>query len=147
MSDYVVVDASIAVKWLVEEDDSDIARALKEEWGSAGFQLAAPRFLLNEVANALFGKVANGKLTGDEAVALMRRFAQIKIEYFDFPDLHVRAIQLTIALAHRATYDPTYLALAEHLRCQMWLADKEFFRPARAAGHPVRLLAEADPAP
>ena len=33
MSEFVVVDASLALKWLLEEDDSDQAQALLESWG------------------------------------------------------------------------------------------------------------------
>ena len=36
MSGSVVVDASLAVKWLVEEDDSDKAHAALESWGCPG---------------------------------------------------------------------------------------------------------------
>ena len=145
MSGYVVVDASIAVKWLVTEADSDVARALRETWRADGVQLAALPFLYNEVANALLGKVRREGLPEAEALLQVRRFATFSIDYIDFPELHHRALELAFQLRHPAAYDPSYLALAEHLGCEYWLADKEFHRPARAAGHPVRLLEEHRP--
>ena len=36
-----VVDASLAIKWLAEEDDSDKAYALYLEWDASGVQIAA----------------------------------------------------------------------------------------------------------
>ena len=35
---HVVVDASLAVKWLVEEDDSDKAHAILQSWVDRGWQ-------------------------------------------------------------------------------------------------------------
>lgn len=32
LSNYVVVDASVLIKWLVDEKDSDSAQILLEEW-------------------------------------------------------------------------------------------------------------------
>jgi len=36
MSEYVVVDASVAFKWLVEEEHSDKATALVRHWDDEG---------------------------------------------------------------------------------------------------------------
>ncbi|MCY4051546.1 MAG: type II toxin-antitoxin system VapC family toxin [Gammaproteobacteria bacterium] len=47
-----VVDASVAVKLLVEEPDSDTARELVE----SGQELHAPRLMVSEVANSLWRK-------------------------------------------------------------------------------------------
>ncbi len=38
MSDFVVVDASVAFKWLVEEENSDKATALTRLWDDHGTQ-------------------------------------------------------------------------------------------------------------
>lgn len=140
MSGYVVVDASVAVKWLVEEEGSDVAEALLEEWERDGVQLVGPCFLFNEVTNALFGKVKEEGLPGAEALRQVRRFATYDIEVMDWPELHHRALELALELDHVATYDPTYLALAEHLGCDYWLADGKFYDRAHLAGYPVRFL-------
>ena len=42
MSGLVVVDASLAFKWLVSEENSDKARALSRSWADEGIQAAAP---------------------------------------------------------------------------------------------------------
>ena len=54
----LVVDASVALKWLVLEDMSDVA---KELYG-AGDHLVAPRLITTEIANALVRKTMQGTL-------------------------------------------------------------------------------------
>ncbi len=57
MNGVVVVDASLAFKWLVKEDRSDEARAISRSWASQGVQTAAPYLMPVEVANALHRRV------------------------------------------------------------------------------------------
>ena len=45
----LVVDASVAVKWLIAEDGSDAAHRL----AAGGDDLHAPRLMASEIANAL----------------------------------------------------------------------------------------------
>ena len=57
MSDFVVVDASLAFKWLVEEEYSDVAHAILQVWDRQGIGLAAPHLMPFEVTNALHRRV------------------------------------------------------------------------------------------
>ena len=143
MSGQVVVDASVAVKWVVQEDDSAQADALRREWANDDVRMYAPRMLLYEVANTLLRKAKDGILSGPEASSLMRSFLQIRIEYVDWPELYPRAIDLAMTLAHPAAYDTLYLVVAEEYGCELWLADGPFYDRALAAGRPVRILGGA----
>lgn len=58
----VAVDASIALKWVIEEDGSEEAGALLLEE-----TLAAPDLLMIECANVLWAKARRGALTRDLA--------------------------------------------------------------------------------
>ena len=42
MNGHVMVDASLAVKWLVEEDDSDKAHGILQSWVDRGITRIAP---------------------------------------------------------------------------------------------------------
>ena len=53
MSDFVVVDASLAFKWLVEEKSSDAAHAILQVWDRQGIGLATPHLVPFKVANVL----------------------------------------------------------------------------------------------
>ena len=143
MSGQVVVDASVVVKWFVWEDDSDVARALRQEWVDDDVRMLAPRMLLNETANALLRKERDGKIPAGAARQRMREFREISIEYVEWPDLYDEAIALALSLNHPAVYDTLYLAVAEEYGCELWLADGPFYDRAQAAGRPVRFLGDA----
>lgn len=62
----VVIDASVALKWVVPEDGSEAARALRR------FELIAPNIWLAEVANALWRHVLRAELEQRQAEGLLR---------------------------------------------------------------------------
>ena len=62
MNGSVVVDASLAIKWLVEEDDSDKAHAVLQSWVAQDITRIAPHLMPFEVANALHRRVLRGEL-------------------------------------------------------------------------------------
>ncbi len=142
----VVVDASLALKWLVGEEDSEKATALLRSWGRGGRQLVAPHLLAAEVTNALHRKVVQGDLERAQAIRLIERLTALPFELHDSPGLHRRALELAGELGQGASYDCHYLALAEALECELWTADDRFYRAARTAFASVRSLSEVDAA-
>lgn len=132
MSEYVVVDASVAFKWLVEEEHSDKATALVRRWDDEGSRLAAPQLMSFEVANALHRRVARGDFAVDVAAGLMEDLMSFGIAFHRGPDLHRRALELASFLQQGAVYDAHYLALAESLGCELWTADQRFHRAVSA---------------
>ena len=143
MSGYVVVDASLAVKWLMREEDSPRAHAMLTVWDREEQQLAAPHLLRFEVTNALHRRAARGELAVHEAAALAEDlFSDF---YFDTtPQLHRRALELASELRQGAAYDAHYLALAEALACDLWTADERFYRAAGTVFDSVHSLSEVD---
>ena len=108
-----VVDASLAVKWLVDEEDSDKALALRRSWMASGVQLAAPSLMLAEVSNALHRKVVDGGLALQVAIENLKDVMDtLDIEFHDSTDIHVGALRLADQLSQGAVYDSIYLALA-----------------------------------
>lgn len=139
----VVVDASLAIKWLIAEEDSERATALLLSWGREGRRLVAPHLLASEVTNALHRKVVQGELERAQAVRLIERLLSLRLELHDPPHLHRRALELAGELGQGAVYDCHYLALAEALECELWTADARFHRAASAAFPSVHALSEA----
>ena len=112
MSEYVVVDASVAFKWLVEEEHSDRATTLTQFWDYEGMRLAEPQLMSFEVSNALHRRVARGDFAVDVAAGLMEDLTSLGIAFHNGPDLHRRALELASLLQQGAVYDAHYLALA-----------------------------------
>lgn len=120
-----VVDASVALKWVLNEEGSEQAAALLD-----GRRLHAPALLRIEAANALWVVTRRGGLTQDDAadaLALIRRapFAPLP----DTLDPVPRAFDLAQLLDH-PVYDCVYLALALALECPVVTADSRFVHTA-----------------
>ena len=122
-----VVDASVAVKWLVLEEMSDVA---KELYG-AGDRLVAPRLIATEVANALARKTTQGMLAAREARTQFNALRQFLPDLLDIDELIVPALENACALRH-PIYDLIYLEAARRLDAQLVTADRRFV--AKLAG-------------
>jgi plasmid stability protein len=70
VSDVLVIDASVAMKWVVTESGSDQDAALLTELAGGAVSLVAPEHLLGEVGNGLRRRVAQGVLTTADAASL-----------------------------------------------------------------------------
>ena len=142
MSGSVVVDASLAVKWLVEEDDSDKAHAILQSWVDQDITRIAPYLMPFEVANVLHRRVLRGELSVDDIIRMIARLLESRLELHQPPGLHVRALQLASQLNQSAAYDAHYLALAESVGCELWTADERFYRAVSLGIDNVRWIGE-----
>ena len=80
MNGHVVVDASLAFKWLVKEIYTAEANDLGRLWDSQGTQVAAPYLMPVEVTNALHQRVARGDLTLEAATRRMESLLSSGLE-------------------------------------------------------------------
>lgn len=135
-----VVDASVVVKWFVEEEGSSAAAALLR-----AAKLMAPDLLAAESANILWKKVARGELSRAEAVTAARLIERSDIEFICSRGLIAAATALAINLGHPA-YDCLYLALAAERDCPFVTADERLARKlgTQPSSHSARLVRLAD---
>ena len=117
----LVVDASVAAKWLVAEPLSDKALTVL----ARPEDLVAPDLLAAEVANVLWKKVRSAELTEVMAVERFEALRNMGLELVPTPPLAARALSFAIK-AKRTVYDALYLALAEEHDCQFVTADEKF---------------------
>jgi predicted nucleic acid-binding protein len=121
----VCVDASLAVKVVVPEPDSDKADALFTEWTTNGTQLIAPAFFDVETDSILRQKVVLRKeLTPEQAQTAWAKLQNLPIQQFSVVGQRQRAWEIATDLGLATVYDATYLALAELHGCEFWTADE-----------------------
>ena len=114
----LIVDASVAIKWVVDEGDRADARALLE----SRHALVAPEFVLIEVANILWKKAAKTEI-GPEQAALGLSGIEAAFSRFVPTALVLdRAMELALEVNH-PVYDCLYLATAELEGCKLVTAD------------------------
>ncbi|MBM4083531.1 MAG: type II toxin-antitoxin system VapC family toxin [Planctomycetes bacterium] len=124
----VCVDASLAVKVVTPEPDSDRADALFDEWASAGKQLIAPSLFEVEADSILRQKaVLRKELTAEQAQTAFAELRALPIKPMSLPGQRERAWELAAEFGLATVYDATYLALAELRGCEFWTADEALF--------------------
>lgn len=126
----VVVDANVALAWVLEEQGTSAARALFE--GAA--TLWAPEFLVVECGAVLATKHRRNELTAVEARAYLTAIAEAPIGWLpDYP-LALEAQPLALRIGHSA-YDCLYLAAAIVHGGSLATLDARFVQAAAAAGY------------
>jgi predicted nucleic acid-binding protein len=118
----IVLDASVAAKWLLVEVDSDKADALSRAWTAKRVGLLAPEILPAEVASALWKRVMRGLVPSGEAIRLQREFSDLAIPLYPVKELVDLALQLALQFRH-SVYDGLYLALARQTGADFVTAD------------------------
>lgn len=136
----VVVDASIALKWVLPEPDSSVAVALLDEWLTNGLEIIAPSWFAGEVANILYRRARRGTFSIQEAhQALTGVLDVVECMPESSAEAH-RAMDIANATARAATYDAMYLALALTVGVEYWTADEIFFNATKNAYPQVRWI-------
>ncbi len=128
-----VIDASVAIKWVVDEDGTTEALLLRRH------RLLAPDLLIAECANILWKKVRRKELSEEVAMVLAAVLARSEIEFEALAGLIEQATRLAILLEH-AAYDCFYLALAGVQGCDFVTADEVLGRKVRLAGLPIKAV-------
>ena len=142
MSGLVVVDASLTVKWLVEEEDSDKAHAILQSWVAQDVTRVAPNLMPFEVANALHRRVLRGELSVGDSARMIAQLLGSRLELHQTAGLHARALELASELQQGAVCDAHYLALVEEFGCELWTADQRFYRAVSTGVDCVRWIGE-----
>ena len=121
----LVVDASVAIKWVVEEEGTDLALALRQK-----ARLIAPDLIVAECATILWKKAQRKELSKDEALIAARLLQSAEMELVPARALMEFATRLAIQLDHPA-YDCLYLALAVENGCRFVTADERLVNKIR----------------
>ncbi|PTS80835.1 hypothetical protein DBR17_10375 [Sphingomonas sp. HMWF008] len=139
----IVVDASLVVKWLVVEDQTEPAIAFLETSSGA---VCGPDIVAIEVAGAIVRRVNDRSLSLPTGAAILtswrtaleqNRVTTIRAT----PKLIEQAGRLAIQLGHPIA-DCLYLALAVELDCDLATCDAKFQAKASSLYPRVKLLSD-----
>ena len=140
----VVVDASVAVKWVLPEEHTDRAHALMTASIEARQRIVGPPHLPVEVSNAIYQRRRRGepqqRLSEAEADQALARFLAFPLEFVHPPTLYSQAF--AFARTHRLSnvYDSAYVVLAEFLATTLWTADETLLNALGNAAPWVRWI-------
>jgi predicted nucleic acid-binding protein len=117
--DAAVVDASVAIKWVIAEGDDDAALRLRD------LMLSAPDLLLAQCGSALWAKVRRREIEEDEAIMALAALSEAPIVLTPMPFVTADALRLALLIGH-PIYDCLYLALALQTQVPLVTADRRF---------------------
>jgi predicted nucleic acid-binding protein len=125
-----VLDSSVAVKWVLAEQDTDKALRLRDAYRQGQHELIAPDWFYLEVMNVL------GKAAARKTITVQAAIQNQALILLDAPALHasvpLASTAFQLALQHqRAVYDCLYLALALQEKCELVTADDALVRQLR----------------
>lgn len=122
-----VIDASVALKWVISEPGEEAALELRD------VALSAPEILLAECGSALWAKARRREIDEAEAEDALASLRGAPVVLAPLSELVGDALRLAFLLAH-PIYDCLYLALALQTGTPMVTADRRFV--AAAERHP-----------
>jgi predicted nucleic acid-binding protein len=122
----LVIDASIAAKWVLPEHGTDLAVALR----NGSDELIAPALIVAEIGNAVWKRALRNELSLEEAVSAVGIAAGLMTRLVPLEGLSTRAMEIAIQLRH-PIYDCFYLALAERERAPIISADAKLLAAAK----------------
>lgn len=121
----VVVDASVAAKWFIQEPETSFADALRAQ-GS----VIAPDLIIAEVMNVVWKNNRLGRFSLDQARRVAGTLGSAFTELIPCTRLTQDALKIAIALDH-PIYDAFYIAGAELADVELITADGTLLRKIR----------------
>lgn len=118
----VVIDASVAAKWFIPEEDSDKASKILHSYVNGRIELYAPDLIIYEVANVLRYRP---DISDETLTANLRSFFKLELNLIPpLPEILDAAITKAKRL-DLSVYDACYVVVAEKLAANLITADTE----------------------
>jgi predicted nucleic acid-binding protein len=133
----MVIDASVALKWVVDEPGSDAAAALLDDMSAGALALLAPEHLVGEVANGLRKRVAQKVLAAEDACAALDAIAHLELTFVGGAGRWFECLPAALTWGLTA-YDALYLLVARDFNATLVTADERL--ATAATGLPVHIL-------
>ncbi|MGQ0775969.1 MAG: type II toxin-antitoxin system VapC family toxin [Pseudonocardiales bacterium] len=137
MSRSLVIDASVALKWVIAEPGSEAAAVLLDEMAAGAVALLAPEHLVGEVANGLRKRVAQSVLTVEDAYEALDAIEHLELTFVGGAGRWFQCLSAALEWGI-TTYDALYVLLAKDFSAELVTADERLH--AAATGIPIRLL-------
>jgi predicted nucleic acid-binding protein len=140
MSDTVCLDASFAVKLVVNEENSDKAPHLWANWLALGTEAVAPCHLAFACISVLRQLVHRATISDEAGQIAFAAFLAQPIRLLHPEAVYEQAWKLATHFRRSTVYDACYLAIGELYGCEVWTADRRLYRAVQLDLLWVKLL-------
>ncbi|HLD50558.1 MAG TPA: type II toxin-antitoxin system VapC family toxin [bacterium] len=125
-----IVDASVAVKWFIKEENQESAIRLADRCEQNKIKLMVPDFFFVEIANVLWNKTVRNLLKVSEAMEMTDKL--MKLALGRYSDYELSAVALENALQYGiSVYDALYVSLAEIYMAPLVTADETLLKACK----------------
>lgn len=145
MSD-IVLDSGVLIASVFPETLTPQAKQLIRQLQADKTTFHAPVLLRYEVVAVARKAVYQGRVTPEEGLRARDRLLSYPLELYFDDELLKRAYELATAYNRPTAYDAQYLALSQHLSCQLWTADERLFNAVKDGFPGIRWLGNITPA-
>jgi len=121
------IDASVALKWVLPEVDSDKALRLRVAFQNAVHELISPDIFSIEVSNSLARAERNGAIPPGVADIHLANILSTSPRLYAYQPILRRALAIACSARH-GIYDCVYVALAEREGCELVTSDDRLIK-------------------
>ncbi len=115
----VVIDCSVAAKWLFLEEGSSIAEGILEELSF----FFVPDLFVMEIDAAISKKVRQREISSEEAFQKIVERKKLPYKIMNYGDISKLALEISVSLPV-TLYDATYIATAIEKHAVLYTADQ-----------------------
>ncbi|OGD87297.1 hypothetical protein A2164_04040 [Candidatus Curtissbacteria bacterium RBG_13_35_7] len=128
----IVVDSSVIAKWFFpDEQESDLALQIKEDYIKGDLLISAPLLIYYEINNLLKTSVKSMRINRKKAFAAYNGFLNLDFIVYSQKNLLEQALEMAIKL-DISSYDASYIVLAEYLQSPFFTADQKLYIRAKS---------------
>jgi predicted nucleic acid-binding protein len=136
----LVLDSSVAIKWVLPEKDTPQAVRLRNEFRRGGHELLAPDVFPVEVGHALTRAERRGVIRPPFAVKRLNNVLSYPPVLYLYLPLLARAVSIS-SQTRQGVYDCLYVALAERERCELLTSDAKLINNLQSTFRFIKPLA------
>jgi len=126
----LVIDASVAVKWISPgEPSSDRATLMLMDYRRGQVSFLVPLFWQYEIANSINKAVERGRLSEAEGNDALEALLSLDVRFEPFPP--PRTSYSLARRFQRSVYDSLYLEVAERCGCEFWTGDLKLYNAGK----------------
>lgn len=126
-----VLDASVALKWVLPEPDAPKAIALRDDFSKGSLELLAPDVFQVEVAHALARAERRKVLQPPQGTQRLADLLSTLPQLHAYFPLLPRAFEIASTM-RVGVYDCLYVALAEREQCELITGDDKLLKNLQA---------------
>ncbi len=127
----LILDTSVAIKWIYEEEDSEKAHKILDKIQSQDLRAIVPELFYCEMADFCWGNFQKKLMKFEQAGMFFNRIQAVKVEIRS--DAEFADVALENAMHYGVSvYDGLYLSLAEAYLAPLLTADQKLIQACRS---------------